>query len=126
MHELGDQVRLLEQACVLDGDRGLRSQHGKHRFITFCKFPLLFVQGFQHSHHFILGDQRDSDQRLGRAAGDQVYIAEEARVSLCVRDAHRFAVDDDPTRQASFQRHHQSARGRFIQIGGNLEIQLPR
>ena len=125
MHELGDQVRLLEQACVLDGDRGLRSQHGKHGFVAFRKFPLLFIQCLQHTHHFILCDQRDTDQRLGGAAANQIHIAEEARVSLCVRDAHRFAVDDDPTRQASFQRHHQSARGRFIQIGGNLEIQLP-
>ena len=62
MDKFCDQVRLLEQARILDRDRGLRAQYEQHRFICIGEFTLLLVHHLQHAHNLVLGDEWNAQQ----------------------------------------------------------------
>ncbi len=124
MHEFRDQVRLLEQARVLDRNRSLRAQDSQQIFICIGEIPFTFVQRFQHANHFLLGHQGNAQQVLRCELCCLLDIRVVAGVIMCVRSTHRLAVGDDPAGDAAFERHNQSAHHGLVEVRGNLEMEL--
>ncbi len=121
-HDLLDQVRLLEEAGVLDGNRRLRAQHAEHRFVRIGEFAALFVHHLQHPHHFVLCDERYSQQGFGGIPDGLVYFAEDTFVFFGVVDAQRFAVQHDPAGDAFIERDDKPAHRGIVYVGGDLKI----
>ena len=124
MDELRDQVGLLEQAGVLDGDRCLRTQHRKHRLVRIREPASFLVKHFEHTHHLVLCNERDTQQRLGRIPDRLLHLAEEAVVLVGIIDTHRLAVGHHPARNALIQRDDKAAHGRLVNVGRDLKVEL--